>query len=147
MSVTVEVKWEMRVQDGHRGAGGIDRPASEPSSGSHLTSPLVAWSAGRRQCGLRPLDEATRFGRPGKTSGGMTIYRSLLKALVEPIDRLRECEAAADYTGRLALQEEIKGLPWGAVWDHYCAAAGVVAGSQWLDDVREYERGVLAARA
>ena len=78
--------------------------------------------------------------------GTRNTLKALLKALIEPIDRLRECEAAADYTARLALQEEIKGLPWGAVWDHYCASAGVARGSQWLDEVRTYERSVMAAR-
>ena len=78
--------------------------------------------------------------------GTRNTLKALLKAMVEPIDRLRECEAAADYTARLALQEEIKGLPWGAVWDHYCAAANVPVGGRWLDEVREYERSVLLAR-
>lgn len=78
--------------------------------------------------------------------GTRNTLKALLKAMIEPIDRLRECEAAADYTARLALQEEIKGLPWGAVWDHYCATAGVARGSQWLDEVRTYERSVMAAR-
>jgi L-rhamnose isomerase len=78
--------------------------------------------------------------------GARNTLKALLKAMVEPTGRLRECEAAADYTGRLALQEEIKGLPWGAVWDHYCATAGVPVGQQWLDQVRVYESGVMAAR-
>jgi L-rhamnose isomerase len=78
--------------------------------------------------------------------GARNTLKALLKAMVEPTSRLRACEAAADYTGRLALQEEIKGLPWGAVWDYYCATAGVPVGQQWLDQVRVYESGVMAAR-
>ena len=61
--------------------------------------------------------------------GTRNTLKALLKALVEPTARLRECEAAGDYTARLALQEEIKALPWGAVWDHYCATAGVPGGA------------------
>jgi L-rhamnose isomerase len=79
--------------------------------------------------------------------GTRNTLKALLKAMVEPIGRLRECETAADYTGRLALQEEIKGLPWGAVWDYYCATVNVPVGSHWLDEVRSYERAVLAARS
>ncbi len=79
--------------------------------------------------------------------GARGTLKALLKAMLEPIDRLRECEAAGDFTGRLALQEEIKGLPWGAVWDQYCAVADVPSGGQWLDDVRRYEGSVLATRA
>ena len=78
--------------------------------------------------------------------GTRNTLKALLKAMVEPIDRLRECEAAADYTARLALQEATKVLPWGAVWDHYCATAGVPGERQWLDEVRDYERAVMSAR-
>ena len=73
--------------------------------------------------------------------GTRNTLKALLKAMVEPIDRLRECEAAADYTARLALQEEIKGLPWGVVWDHYCATAertrAAAAGSTKCGPTRE----------
>ena len=78
--------------------------------------------------------------------GARNTLKALLKAMIEPIDRLRECEAAADYTARLALQEEIKSLPWGVVWDRYCAMSGVPSGGRWLDEVRDYERNVMAAR-
>jgi len=78
--------------------------------------------------------------------GTRNTLKTLLKAMVEPTLRLRECEAASDYTGRLALQEEIKGLPWGAVWDYYCASADAPVGQVWLDDVRAYEHAVMSAR-
>jgi L-rhamnose isomerase len=79
--------------------------------------------------------------------GARNTLKALLKAMVEPTGRLREYEAAGDYTGRLALQEEIKGLPWGAVWDYHCATADVAVGRQWLEEIREYECGVMAERA
>ena len=79
--------------------------------------------------------------------GTRNTLKALLKAMIEPTARLRECESAGDYTGRLALQEEIKCLPWGAVWDHYCTTAGVPGEGQWLAEVREYERRVLLARS
>ncbi len=78
--------------------------------------------------------------------GTRNTLKALLKAMLEPVARLRECEAAADYTGRLALQEESKGLPWGVVWDHYCATADIASGGRWLDDVRKYEQSVMAVR-
>jgi L-rhamnose isomerase len=78
--------------------------------------------------------------------GARNTLKALLKAMVEPIARLRDAEATGDYTGRLALQEEIKSLPWGAVWDHYCATTGVPVGRQWIDEVRAYERDVLSMR-
>jgi L-rhamnose isomerase len=78
--------------------------------------------------------------------GTRNTLKALLKALVEPIDLLRGCEETGDYTARLALQEEIRGLPWGAVWQQYCANADVPVGRQWLDEVRAYESRVLTVR-
>ncbi len=84
---------------------------------------------------------------PDKAIRSFWTLKALLKAMLEPVARLREREAAADYTGRLALQEETKGLPWGIVWDQYCATAGVAGGPHWLDELRAYEKGVLASRS
>ena len=78
--------------------------------------------------------------------GARNTLKALLKAMLEPTARLRACEEAADYTARLVLQEEIKGLPWGAVWDYYCASANAPVGQAWLDEVKGYENAVLLAR-
>jgi L-rhamnose isomerase len=78
--------------------------------------------------------------------GTRNTLKALLKAMLEPTALLRACEEAGDYTARLAMQEEIKGLPWGAVWERYCASANVAAGRQWLDEVRAYESSVLSVR-
>ncbi len=45
------------------------------------------------------------------------MLKALLAALLEPTAKLCELEAAGDYTGRLAMLEELKSLPMGAVWD------------------------------
>jgi L-rhamnose isomerase len=79
--------------------------------------------------------------------GTRNTLKALLKAMLEPIGLLRAREGAADYTGRLAMLEEVKELPWGVVWDHYCATSGVAGARHWLDEVREYERTVLSARS
>jgi L-rhamnose isomerase len=78
--------------------------------------------------------------------GTRSVRRALLRALLEPGARLAEAEARRDHTARLALLEEQKGLPWGAVWAEYCARQGVPAGLEWLDTVRAHERRVLAER-
>lgn len=78
--------------------------------------------------------------------GARSLLRALAGALLDPLPRLREREAAGDYTGRLALLEELKSLPAGAVWDYYCVQQGVPAGLDWLEQVRQYERHVLAQR-
>lgn len=78
--------------------------------------------------------------------GTRNALKALLAALLEPAATLRELEALGDYTGRLALLEELKSLPFGAVWDAYCERAGVPLGLEWLEEVRRYEREVLATR-
>lgn len=77
--------------------------------------------------------------------GTRALLRALLIALLEPPD-IRAAEQAGDCTARLALQEEAKALPWGAVWDHYCETHGVPVGPAWLTDVKRYERDVLSGR-
>ena len=79
--------------------------------------------------------------------GARALLKALLAALLEPTGQLRRLEENGDYTGRLTLLEELKGLPAGAVWDYYCLTKGVPAGRCWLDEVKRYERDVLANRA
>ncbi|HBF35261.1 TPA: L-rhamnose isomerase, partial [Candidatus Sumerlaeota bacterium] len=78
--------------------------------------------------------------------GTRAMNKALLLALLEPTQILREAEAKGDFTGRLALLEECKSLPFGAVWDYCCEKAGVPAGPGWIEDVRTYERTVLFNR-
>ena len=79
--------------------------------------------------------------------GTRNAVKALLIALLEPTSKLRELEAAGDYTQRLALLEEIKTLPFGAVWDEYCRRQNVPAGAKWLEDVKSYESSVLSKRS
>jgi L-rhamnose isomerase len=79
--------------------------------------------------------------------GARNMLRALLIALVEPTARLREAEAGGDLTARLALMEELKTLPFGAVWDYHCLARDVPVGPDWLAEVRAYERDVLSGRS
>jgi L-rhamnose isomerase len=76
--------------------------------------------------------------------GSRNMLKALLMVLLEPLEHMRQLEVAGDYTGRLALQEEFKGLPFGAVWDYYCLQQSVPVGIAFLDAIREYERTVLA---
>ena len=79
--------------------------------------------------------------------GTRAMLKALLAALLEPIAALRAMEAAGDFTGRMALLEESKTLPLGAVWDYYCHTQGVPCGLSWLQRVVEYETTVLARRS
>lgn len=79
-------------------------------------------------------------------TGTRAMIKALLIAMLEPTALLRARESAGDHTSRLALLEEIKQLPWGAVWDYYCLKQGTPAGAAWIGAVKDYERDVLAAR-
>jgi L-rhamnose isomerase len=81
------------------------------------------------------------------TIGARNTLRALLMALVEPIEQLRVIEQSGDYTQRLALLEELKGLPFGAVWDYHCLKHGVPVGMQYMDEIKAYERQELAQRS
>jgi L-rhamnose isomerase len=78
--------------------------------------------------------------------GARNTMRALLLALLEPIDQLRELEVSGDYTSRLALLEELKGLPFGAVWDYFCLQQGVPVGIGFMDEVQAYEKQELSKR-
>jgi L-rhamnose isomerase len=78
--------------------------------------------------------------------GSRSMLKALLAALLEPIDTLRRVEAEGDFTARLALLEEQKILPLGAVWDYYCLKSNVSPGRAWLDVVKKYEKDVLSKR-
>ena len=74
------------------------------------------------------------------------MIKALLLALLAPIGLLRKYELAGDYTSRLALMEDMKMLPAGAVWDYYCAKQDVPVGEAWLPEVKQYETDVLSKR-
>lgn len=78
--------------------------------------------------------------------GTRNSKKALLRALLEPVDRLRQAEAAGDYTARLTLLEEQKSLPWQAVWEAWCLRHDVPADASWLGDVRHYEQQILSQR-
>jgi L-rhamnose isomerase len=81
------------------------------------------------------------------TIGARNTLRALLLALLEPHDLLRHLEIEGDFSHRLALQEEVKAMPSGAVWDYYCMQKGVPVGLAYMDSIKEYERRVLSGRS
>jgi L-rhamnose isomerase len=78
--------------------------------------------------------------------GTRNMLKALLIALLEPYDELKNLELNGDYTQRLALLEELKAMPWAAMWDYYCAQKGVPTGMDWIADVKKYEINVLSNR-
>ena len=80
------------------------------------------------------------------TVGTRNTLRALLNALLEPHQLLKQYEAEGDFSSRLALQEELKAMPAGAVWDYYCHTHGVPVGLAYMDVIKDYERRVLSQR-
>lgn len=78
--------------------------------------------------------------------GMRNMIKALLIALLEPTDMLKDAELSMDYTRRLALFEELKSLPWAAVWDYYCEQKGVPEGMRWFRELQVYEEDVLSRR-
>lgn len=78
--------------------------------------------------------------------GTRNTIKALMRAMLDPIEALRQAELEGDYTTRLALTEEFKSYPFGAVWDYYCAKNGVPVREEWLAEVKTYENEVLLKR-
>jgi L-rhamnose isomerase len=74
------------------------------------------------------------------------MIKALLLALLQPQEMLSRLEDTGDFTGRLVMLEELKTMPFGAVWDYYCQKADVPVGIDWLKEVKEYEAKVTSKR-
>ncbi|MFZ4413579.1 MAG: L-rhamnose isomerase [Bacteroidales bacterium] len=78
--------------------------------------------------------------------GTRAAQKALLLALLEPIQLLRQYEDNVQYAERLALLEEVKSMPWGAVWDYYCLQNNVPVGQAFIAEIQAYEKNVLNFR-
>jgi L-rhamnose isomerase len=80
------------------------------------------------------------------TIGTRNMIKALLFALLMPNEYLKQLQEEGNFTERLALMEEFKTYPFGAVWDYYCEKMGVPVRETWLDEVKMYEQEVLIKR-
>ena len=78
--------------------------------------------------------------------GMRNARKALLNACLAPAAAIRKAEYEGDLTARLALMEERKTLPFGAVWDYYCMKSGKGVGREWIASVKQYEKDVLSQR-
>ena len=85
-----------------------------------------------------------------RISAWTVVFRSrqkaLLSALITPNDMLRKLQEEGNMTRLMVMQEEMKTLPFGDIWEKYCEECGVAADESWLDDVLAYEKEILAVR-
>jgi len=80
------------------------------------------------------------------TIGARNTLRALLMALLEPQEMLRQFEIEDDFSSRLALQEELKSMPFSAVWDYHCSRKNVPVGMDFMNVIKEYEKKELSKR-
>jgi L-rhamnose isomerase len=80
------------------------------------------------------------------TIGTRNMVKALLYAMLTPNEYLKQLQEEGNFTERLALMEEFKTYPFGAVWDYYCEKMGVPVRESWLEDVKAYEKEVLSKR-
>jgi L-rhamnose isomerase len=80
------------------------------------------------------------------TIGARNTLRALLMALLEPADMLKQFEVESDYSSRLALLEELKSMPFSAVWDYYCLQKNVPVGMDFMGLIKDYEKKELSKR-
>jgi len=78
--------------------------------------------------------------------GARAVQKSLLYALLQPWDLLKEFEENNHYFQRLAFLEEMKTLPFGNIWDFFCISNNVPIRNNWIREIERYEKDVLERR-
>ena len=78
--------------------------------------------------------------------GTRATQKALLMALLEPSETLQKYEAENKLFQRLALQEELKSMPWNAVWDMFCLKNDVPVGENYIKEIEKYEADVTSKR-
>ncbi len=78
--------------------------------------------------------------------GARATLKGILLALLEPRPKVLEAENKNDYFTRLALLEEMKSMPFGAVWNYFCLEMGVALGENWITKIQQYDCDVTKKR-
>ena len=78
--------------------------------------------------------------------GCRATLKAFLQALLEPSATLQQYESEDKLFQRLALQEELKSLPWTAVWDMFCLKNNVPVGEDYIGEIEKYEAAVTSKR-
>lgn len=79
-------------------------------------------------------------------TGTRASQKALMLALLNPTDTLRKYDNNGQFFERLALLEEAKSMPFGAVWDYYCLKNDVPVGVDYISEIQQYEKDVLSKR-
>ena len=77
-------------------------------------------------------------------TGIRNVQKALLFALLQPDAKLKKLQEENNFTEILYLQEEMKMMPLGEVWEEFLSREGVVA--NYFAEVQQYESEVLSKR-
>ncbi len=80
------------------------------------------------------------------TIGSQATLKAFLYALLEPQKTLTEYDNKGQYFERLALLEEMKNMPFDAVWNYHCYQHNIPTGITLIKEIQEYEKKVLSKR-
>ncbi|MEE1186510.1 MAG: L-rhamnose isomerase [Acutalibacteraceae bacterium] len=78
------------------------------------------------------------------TVGLRNLEKALLMALLTP--DYKEIQDADNWTELMVLQEELKTMPFGDVWEEYCKVCGAPCDGEWFKEVKTYEQEILSKR-
>jgi len=78
--------------------------------------------------------------------GVRNMHKALLDALLMPHATLRQLQDESRFTELMVMQEALKTLPMGAVWEEFCARENIPTDAEWLPTVLQYEKDVLLKR-
>lgn len=78
--------------------------------------------------------------------GTRNMEKALLYALLQPREEMKRMQEENRFTQLMMVSEELKTLPFGDIWEHYCETQGVPATEAWFDEVMKYEAEVLSKR-
>lgn len=79
-------------------------------------------------------------------TGTRAAMKAFLIAALEPTKDMIALEEAGKNFERLAMLEELKTMPFAAVWDYYCLQEGVATGMDYIAEIQQYEKDVLSKR-
>lgn len=79
--------------------------------------------------------------------GMRNMQKALLCAMLSPIEKLKELQDTQQFTELMVMQEELKCYPFGDVWNYFCEINHVPEREEWFEEIKRYEKEVLAKRA
>ena len=80
------------------------------------------------------------------TVGFRNWQKALLNALCTPNKLLKNLQDKNELTELQVVQDELKTMPFGDIWEEYCRQCGVKADREWFDEIKKYESEVLSKR-